>query len=77
MPTSSWAGQDGALYSVPPALGQTDGCLSRWALRPAVVAPLADVAEQPSLGCQVAQAQESQSVAALSPLSVTLEGPIS
>jgi len=74
MLTSTWAGQDGALYAVPPALGQTDGCLGRWALRPAVVAPDADVAEQPSLGHQVAQAQESQGVAALPPLSVTLEG---
>jgi len=45
-----------------------DGCLSRRALRPAVVVPHADVADQPSLGCQVAQAQESQSIAALSPL---------
>ena len=63
MPASTWAGQEGALYSVPPALGQTGGCLGRWALRPAVVAPHADVAEQPSLGRQVAQG--SQGVAAL------------
>jgi len=74
MPTSTWAGKDGALYSVPPALGQTGGCLGRWALRPIVVAPHADVAEQPSLGRQVVRAQESQGVAALPPLSVTLEG---
>ncbi|KAK5890914.1 hypothetical protein CesoFtcFv8_014390 [Champsocephalus esox] len=40
MPTSTWAGQEGALYSVPPALGQTGSCLGRWALRPLSLRPM-------------------------------------